>query len=97
MRNVLIRPLFTEKNTEIYGPQNQYGFVVRKDANKIDIARAVEKKYSVTVENVNTINIKGKTKTMFRRSGRFTGKTPAYKKAIITIKEGETIEIVEQA
>jgi large subunit ribosomal protein L23 len=96
MRSVLIKPLFTEKATDLSSDLNKYGFVVTKNANKIEIAREIEKRYDVNVLKVNTIYSKGKTKTQFRKSGRFTGKTAGFKKALVTLKEGQTIEIFEQ-
>ncbi|MCK6603297.1 MAG: 50S ribosomal protein L23 [Ignavibacteriaceae bacterium] len=97
MKIVLIKPLITEKVTNLSTDLNKYGFVVDYNTNKFEIAKAVQKKYGVNVESVNTIRYKGKAKTMFRRSGRFTGKTPKFKKAIVTLKKGEKIEIFEQA
>ncbi len=94
MKTILIRPLITEKMTEITERENKYGFVVDYDANKIEIAKAVEKKFNVNVLAVNTIRNKGKTRTQFTRRGRFTGKTPRYKKAIVTLKEGQTIDLL---
>ena len=63
------------------------------NANKIEIAKALKSKFDVDVESVNTIKIKGKTKTQFTRKGRFEGKTPTFKKAIVTLKEGQTIDL----
>lgn len=74
----------------------KYGFLVNVKANKIEIAKAIEQKFNVHVESVRTINHPGKTKTQFRKSGRFVGKTARYKKAIVTLKKGETIELFEQ-
>jgi large subunit ribosomal protein L23 len=96
MHEILIRPLITEKMTNLAADHGQYGFLVNPKSNKIEIAKAIEKKFSVHVVEVKTINHHGKTKTQFRKSGRFTGKTPKYKKAIVTLKEGETIELIEQ-
>lgn len=96
MHDILISPLITEKMTNLSADQGKYGFLVNPKANKIEIAKAIEKKFDVHVVDVNTINHPGKTKTQFRKSGRFVGKTPKFKKAIITLKEGETIEIFEQ-
>lgn len=96
MHNILIRPLITEKMTNISADSGKYGFIVNPKSNKIEIARAIEKKFNVHVTSVKTINHAGKKKTQFRKSGRFTGKTPAFKKAIVTLKEGETIELFEQ-
>ena len=76
--------------------ENKYGFVVDYNANKIEIARAVKQKFNVEVIAVNTIKNKGKTKTQFTRKGRFSGKTPRFKKAIVTIKEGQTLDLFEE-
>lgn len=96
MHEILVRPLITEKMTNLTTEQGKYGFLVNPKANKIEIAKAIEKKFEVHVVDVKTINHPGKIKTQFRRSGRFTGKTPKFKKAIVTLKEGETIELFEQ-
>ncbi len=93
MRNVLIRPLITEKMTDITEKTNKYGFIVDAKANKIEIAKTIKQKFDVDVISVNTIKYKGKMKTQFTRKGRFTGKTPQYKKAIITLKGDQTIDI----
>ncbi len=94
---VLISPLITEKMTNISAvDETKYGFLVNHKANKIEIAKAIEKKFNVSVVSVRTINNSGKTKTQFRKSGRFVGKTARYKKAIVTLKKGEKIEIFEQ-
>ncbi|MFO7447636.1 MAG: 50S ribosomal protein L23 [Ignavibacteriaceae bacterium] len=96
MHQTLIRPLITEKMTNISADSGKYGFLVNPAANKIEIAKAIEKKFNVHVIEVRTINHPGKTKTQFRKSGRFTGKTSKFKKAIVTLKKGETIELFEQ-
>jgi large subunit ribosomal protein L23 len=96
MHQILISPLITEKMTNITADNGKYGFLVNPKANKIQIAKAVEKKFNVHVTDVKTINHHGKTKTQFRKSGRFTGKTAKFKKAIITLKEGEKIELFEE-
>jgi len=97
MHQVLIRPLITEKMTNLTADQsNKYGFIVNTKANKIEIKKAIEGKFNVNVVNVRTINYDGKTKTQFRKSGRFVGKTAKYKKAVVTLKKGETIELFEQ-
>jgi len=97
MKTILIRPLITEKMTKISEKHpNKYGFIVNVDANKIEIAKAVKEKFNVDVVSVNTIRYKGKTKTQFTRRGRFTGRTPKFKKAIVTLKEGQTIDIFGQ-
>lgn len=96
MRQILVRPLITEKMTNLTADKGIYGFLVAPSANKIEIAKAIEKKFAVHVQSVRTVNHPGKMKTQFRKSGRFSGKTAATKKAYITIKKGETIELFEQ-
>lgn len=93
MQKILIRPLVTEKMNSITEDIKQYGFVVDVNANKIEIAKAIKDKFSVDVVSVNTIKYKGKKKTQFTRRGRFTGKTPKFKKAIVTLKDDQTIDI----
>jgi large subunit ribosomal protein L23 len=82
--------------TNLTADKGKYGFLVNPDANKIEIAKAIEKKFDVHVVSVRTINHPGKIKTQFRKSGRFSGKTHKFKKAIITLQKDETIEIFEQ-
>jgi large subunit ribosomal protein L23 len=96
MHQILISPLITEKMTNISTDSGKYGFLVNPKANKIQIAKAIEQKFNVHVVDVKTINHPGKMKTQFRKSGRFTGKTAKFKKAIITLKEGEKIELFEE-
>lgn len=86
-RDILIRPLITEHSTDLM-QDNKFVFVVDKRANKIQIAQAVKEIFNVTVEDVNTINVKGKTK----RRGRQVGKTSSYKKAIVKLAPGDSIE-----
>ena len=83
---IIVRPLLTEKSySEI---QNKtYTFIVNKKANKVQIAKAVEEKFKVEVEKVNTILVKGKKKSQNTRQGRTVGKTSDYKKAIVTLTE----------
>jgi large subunit ribosomal protein L23 len=94
MREILRRPLVTEKMT-ILQDKRQYAFEVDTDANKVEIARAVEKKFNVTVESIRTLRLKGKAKSQLTRRGRFSGTTSHWKKAIVTLKEGEKIDFVE--
>ncbi len=93
MHNILMRPLVTEKITELTESGNKYGFVVALSANKIEIAKAVEERFEVSVTKVNTIKNHGKMRTQFTKRGRFSGKTPKYKKAIVTIKDGQSIDL----
>ncbi|HAB53469.1 MAG: 50S ribosomal protein L23 [Ignavibacteria bacterium RIFOXYB2_FULL_35_12] len=96
MKEILIKPLITEKMTNITADKGKYGFLVNNQSNKIEIAKAIEKKFNVHVLTVRTINYPGKLKTQFRKSGRFVGRTASYKKAVVTLKKGETIELFEQ-
>jgi len=96
MHQILISPLITEKMTNITADKGKYGFLVNPKANKIQIAKAIEVKFNVHVTEVKTINHPGKIKSQFRKSGKFEGKTARSKKAIITLKEGEKIELFEQ-
>ena len=88
---VLIKPLVTEKVTDL-NEKGKYGFVVDKSANKIQIKNAVEKMYGVTVEKVATMRYQGKTKTRYTKSRVISGRRDAFKKAIITLAEGEVID-----
>ena len=71
---------------------NQFGFIVRPDANKIEIQKEIEEKYNVNVVSVNTMRYNGKSKQRYTRAGVIKGRTNAFKKAIVTLKEGETID-----
>jgi len=89
----IIKPLVTEKMTKLTEKRsNCYGFIVRPEANKIQIKEEVEKQYNVTVESVNTMNYAGKRVSRYTRSGVVKGQKNAYKKAIVLLKEGETID-----
>ena len=90
---IIIKPIVTEKQTAITDKfPNRYGFRVSPDANKLEIKKAVEQMYGVTVKDVNTMNYDGKKKSRYTKSGIINGKTSAFKKAIVTLKEGETID-----
>ncbi|MCE1188914.1 MAG: 50S ribosomal protein L23 [Ignavibacteria bacterium] len=95
MHNILVKPVITERVLHLTEEQNKYGFIVDKAANKIDIKRAVEKKFNVTVVHVTTANYMGKKKMIFRKSGRFEGKRPDYKKAYVVLKKGDKIDLFE--
>jgi large subunit ribosomal protein L23 len=88
---VLINPMLTEKGTMLKEQQNKVLFRVAKNANKIEIKRAVEEIFKVKVDSVTTINCRGKNKRM----GRYEGKRPDWKKAVVTLKEGEKLDFVE--
>ena len=89
---IIFKPVITEKMTDMGEALNQYGFIVNRNANKLQIKKAVEDLYDVEVTSVNTMNYSGKVKTRFTKSGMLAGRTKAYKKAIVTVAEGETID-----
>lgn len=90
----IIKPLFTEKQTEITDKfENRYGFIVSPRANKVEIKNAIEELYNVDVVRVNTMKYEGKMKSRYTKAGVVQGRTPAFKKAIVTLKEGETIDL----
>ncbi|MBL3656822.1 50S ribosomal protein L23 [Fulvivirga sediminis] len=93
--SVLIKPLVTEKVSAL-NEKGKYGFVVDRKANKVDIKKAVEKMYGVTVEDVNTMNYLGKTKSRYTKSKVITGRTPSFKKAIVTVADGEVIDFYSE-
>ena len=85
---ILIKPIVTEKMTAETEKYNRYGFIVDKDAKKLQIKSAVEQMYNVTVKDVNTINYHGKRKSRYTKAGMLTGRTNHFKKAYVTL-EGE--------
>ena len=88
----IIKPLITEKTNSLSDKQNKFGFVVRPQANKLQIKAEVEALYNVNVVSVNTMRYAGKNKSRYTKAGLLSGRTNAYKKAIVTLKEGETID-----
>jgi len=92
MMEILLKPIITEKMTAQGETYNRYGFVVNKKANKIQIKNAVEKMYGVSVENVNTMNYKGKIKTRYTKTGMVVGSTGDVKKAVVTLIDGDAID-----
>ena len=89
---IIKRPVITEKMTAISEKLNKFAFIVDKNANKYQIKDAVEQLYDVKVEAVNTMNYQGKTKSRYTKSGVVTGRRAAFKKAVVTLKEGDTID-----
>ncbi|MDR1114638.1 MAG: 50S ribosomal protein L23 [Tannerella sp.] len=90
---IIIKPIVTEKQTAITkDTPNRFGFCVSPDANKLEIKKAVENMYNVSVVSVNTMKYSGKMKSRYTKSGVVTGRQDSYKKAIVTLKEGETID-----
>jgi large subunit ribosomal protein L23 len=90
---VLIRPVITEKVNLQMERSGRYTFVVGKQANKLEIKKAVESFYGVRVAEVNTAVVPAKSKARFTKAGLLSGRKPAYKKAIVTLAEGETIDL----
>ncbi|MBX2932427.1 MAG: 50S ribosomal protein L23 [Chitinophagaceae bacterium] len=95
LTEVLVRPILTEKANKQQEKLHRYAFRVNKGANKLEIKKAVEQFYGVTVTDVNTAVAPGKNKTRYTKDGFIKGKRPSYKKAFVTIAEGETIDLYE--
>jgi large subunit ribosomal protein L23 len=89
--SILKKPLVTEKVSAM-NEKGKYGFLVEATANKVEIKKAVEKQYRVNVEKVNTMNVMGKMKTRYTKTGILSGRQQNYKKAIVTLAEGEVID-----
>lgn len=90
-KKIILRPLITEKSSKMKEAENSIVFQVNRRANKIEIKQAIQKMFDVHVETVRTMNVHGKVKRM----GRFEGKRPDWKKAIVTLREGETVDFLE--
>jgi large subunit ribosomal protein L23 len=90
--NILQKPIITEKMTRLGEKSGRYGFIVNPKANKIQIKKAVQDLYNVVVVDVNTMNYRGKKKSRGTKTGFTTGKTPTFKKAIVTLKSGDSID-----
>ena len=88
----IVKPLVTEKMNNITENQNKFGFIVRPEANKLQIKAEVEAKFNVKVVAVNTCIYSGKNKSRYTRSGLIKGRTNAFKKAIVTLAEGDAID-----
>ena len=93
MHAILVQPLLTEELTGIRETTNTFGFIVHPDANRVQIKQAVETLLKVKVARVNVMNVLGKVK----RLGRFSGKRSDWKKAFVTLKKGEKLEMYESA
>ncbi|MBA4196641.1 MAG: 50S ribosomal protein L23 [Chitinophaga sp.] len=93
LTEVLIKPILTEKANAQQEKLRRYAFRVNKKANKLEIKKAVEEFYGVTVTDVNTAVAPGKNKTRYTKAGFIQGAKPSYKKAFVTVAEGETIDL----
>ena len=98
-KNIILNPILTEKSSLLMDKLNQYVFRVHMKANKIQIKNELEKRFKISIINVATMNFKGKSKNTTMRSGghvlRTSGKRSAWKKAIVTLKEGDKINLVD--
>jgi large subunit ribosomal protein L23 len=90
--DIILKPLVTEKMSDQTERFNRYGFVVDRRATKPQIKKAIESLYDVTVDRVNTMIYGGKMKSRFTKGGVITGKTAAYKKAFVTLVDGDSID-----
>lgn len=93
LEDILLRPLLTEKANKQMEQRNRYSFQVGRNANKLEIQKAVEDFYGVKVVDVNTSVVPGKNRTRFTKAGLLKGRKPAYKKAVVTLKEGDSIDL----
>ncbi len=91
--DVLIRPILTEKANAQQEKLRRYAFKVNKGANKLEIKKAVEAFYGITVVDVNTVIVPGKARSRSTKAGLITGRKPGYKKALITVAVGESIDL----
>ena len=89
--DIIVRPVVTEK-MNAQADSQKYGFIVNKKANKVQIKQAVENLYGVTVEEVNTMFYAGKRKSRFTKTGYVSGRQNAFKKAVVTLREGDMID-----
>lgn len=90
--SIIIKPVVTEKMTAKTEELNQFAFIVDKTANKVEIKKAIESMYGVDVLAVNTMRYAGKSKVRYTKTGIQNGKTSSYKKAVVTLAEGDTID-----
>ncbi len=90
---VLVRPVITEKVNLQMERSGRYTFVVGKNANKLEIKKAVEEFYGVKVADVNTVVVPAKNKTRYTKAGLLSGRKPSYKKAVVSLVEGDTIDL----
>ncbi|WP_333863295.1 MULTISPECIES: 50S ribosomal protein L23 [Chitinophaga] len=93
LSDVLIKPVITEKVNKATEKFNRFYFIVDKKANKLEIKKAVEDFYGVSVAEVNTMVMPGKNKTRFTKAGFISGRKPSFKKAVVTLAEGESIDL----
>ena len=93
LAEVLVKPIVTEKSNKLSDQRRTFAFRVNKKANKLEIKKAVEDFYGVNVIDVNTVVVPAKSKSRFTKAGFISGRKPAYKKAYVTVAEGENIDL----
>lgn len=93
LSEVLVKPIVTEKSNKLTDASKTYAFRVDRKANKLEVKKAVEEFYGVTVTEVNTVVVPAKSKSKFTKAGFISGRKPAYKKAYVKVAEGETIDL----
>lgn len=93
LSEVLIKPIVSEKSNKLSDSRRTYAFRVSRKANKLEVKKAIEEFYGVSVVDVNTMVVPGKSKSRFTKAGFISGQKPAYKKAYVTVGEGETIDL----
>ena len=96
-RSILIKPIITEKVTNLQEKANQYAFEVDIRANKLEISQAIQKKFNVKVSSIRTLTLKGKKKSQFTKRGRFSGFKATKKRAIVTLAKDSKIDLFETA
>ncbi len=96
-KQMLMQPMYTEKIAQLQDSLNKYAFKVDLKANKIEIKKAVEAKFEVKVKNVHTMVVNGKMRQQMTRGGRFEGRRPSWKKAIVTLESGHKLELFGNA
>ena len=93
LADVLLKPVISEKSNKLSEKRNVYAFRVGRRSNKLEIKKAVEEFYGVSVVDVNTVVVPSKAKSRFTKAGVISGRKPAYKKAYVTVAEGENIDL----
>jgi large subunit ribosomal protein L23 len=93
LSEVLIKPIVTEKSNKLSESRRTYAFRINRRANKLEVKKAIEDFYGVTVQDVHTVVVPGKNKTRFTKAGFISGRKPSYKKAYVTVAEGEAIDL----
>ena len=94
---ILIRPLSTEKRSKLQDEENKYACEVDRESNKIEIRKEIENRFEVKVTKIQTMVVRGKLRQQMTKAGRFYGRRPDWKKAIVTLAEGNKIDLFENA